>query len=248
MAQELHIALTDALAERAGTPALAALVDEPATAPVANLLFLHGAGLDMRAPFMEAFAARWSSLGLRVVRFDQPYMQRAATEGKRRPPDRMPVLLAATRAVETALRERFADAPWALAGKSMGARIATLVAAGEADCFGETHTGAARALVALGYPLHPPTKPQELRTEHFPRVGAPWFVAQGTRDPFGSAAELAPLLENLGAAHELLAVDGGDHDFELPARRARSRDDVLDDVLDDVATHAARFVGHHARP
>jgi predicted alpha/beta-hydrolase family hydrolase len=244
MAQELHIALTDALAERAGTPVLTALVDEPASAPVANLVFLHGAGLDMRAPFMEAFAANWSALGLRVVRFDQPYMQRAATEGKRRPPDRMPVLLAATRAVAAALRERFDDAPWALAGKSMGARIATLIAAGESDFLGDTHTGAACALVALGYPLHPPTKPQELRTEHFPRVTTPWFVAQGTRDPFGSAAELAPLLESLGAAHELALVDGGDHDFALPARLARSRDDVLAEV----AAHAARFVGHHARP
>jgi hypothetical protein len=243
MAQELCIELASALAERAGTRSLGAFLDEPRRAHAGNLLFLHGAGLDRRGAFMEAFATAWCDRGWRVLRFDQPYMQRVHDEGRRRPPDRMPVLLAASRAALAFAQEQFGGT-WSLAGKSMGARIATLIAAEEPDVFANTTRGGIRAVLALGYPLHPPTKPQELRVAHFPRIGVPLFVAQGTRDPFGSAAELAPHLANIATHNELFTVDGGDHDFDVLARLRRSQADVVSDV----AERSAQFLLHHTRP
>jgi predicted alpha/beta-hydrolase family hydrolase len=152
------------------------LFDGPCDANL-TLVLAHGAGAAMDSPFMDYFAAALAARGNRVVRFEFPYMQRRRAEGGRRPPDRQPRLLGHWRAVI----EHVGAPRLAIGGKSMGGRMASLLA----DEVGAT------ALVCLGYPFHPSGKPEKLRTEHLLELSTPALFVQGTRDPLGSAAEVA---------------------------------------------------------
>jgi predicted alpha/beta-hydrolase family hydrolase len=111
----------------------------------------------------------------------------------------------------------------------MGGRIATQVAA-------QAGTDPA-GLVLLGYPLHPPGKPNQLRAAHLPRVRAPMLFVQGSRDAFGGPGELEPILRGLCPGTRLFVVDGGDHSLSLP----KSRGEALDTTLARVAEEVARF-------
>src|SRR5262249_53778472 len=141
----------------------------------------HGAGADMNAAALTTVADALAAAGVPSLRFDFPY-RRAG----RRAPDRPPVLDAAVReaAADLARRTKVPAAPLVLGGRSMGGRICSLVAADDADPV------PALGLVMLGYPLHPPGKPETLRVEHFKRLPMPVLFASGTRDAFGSPAEL----------------------------------------------------------
>ena len=125
---------------------------------------------------MNAFAAGLADQGLRVVRFEFPYMAERRQTGKRRPPDREPVLRQTWLEVIAAVDAR----PLIIGGKSMGGRIASLIA-DEADVAG---------LVCLGYPFHPTRKPDQLRVEHLRAIRTPTLILQGERDAFGSADEV----------------------------------------------------------
>jgi predicted alpha/beta-hydrolase family hydrolase len=200
-----------------------------AATPSHHLLVLgHGAGAGQHHPFMTAIATRLAARGLDVVTFDFDYMQQG-----RRVPDRAPVLEACfARVIDWAVgRDELAGRRLLIGGKSMGGRIAThLAAAGFAAGAG---TGPAVAgTVALGYPLHPPGKPQQLRTAHLGAIAAPLLIVQGRRDTFGTPDELRPVIAAMGAAVTLHVVDGGDHSFAV----ARTpRDTVLATVADVVA-------------
>jgi predicted alpha/beta-hydrolase family hydrolase len=176
-----------------------------ASSPV--LVLAHGAGGDQSHPWMVAWARALGELGLHVVTFDFPYTARG-----KRAPDKNDVLeqcwirvLAHVRATAGGAR----GAPIFAGGKSMGGRIASQIAAG-----GEVVAG----LVFLGYPLHPPGKHADLRTQHWPKVRVPSLFVQGTRDPFGSPAEIAAHTRELGARATIYAVDGGDHSLIVPKK------------------------------
>jgi hypothetical protein len=173
-------------------------------APAAFIL-AHGAGAGHQHPFMVSFAEALSTLGLDVVTFNFLY-----TEEKRRLPDRGPVLEETYRHVIEHVRAQLESARRALfiGGKSMGGRIATQVAAADADL-------PVAGLVLLGYPLHPPAQPHKLRDAHLPSVRRPMLFVQGRRDTFGTPDELAPILARLTPAPLLHVVDGGDHSFKL---------------------------------
>lgn len=174
------------------------LVDSPPQ-PRAKLVLAHGAGLPMDAPFLAQIAAGLAARGVEVVRFEFPYMQRLRREGKRAPPDRMPVLEAAFRAVI----ERVAGGlPLFLGGKSMGGRVATRIA----------DTTAARGVVVLGYPFHPPRRADKLRLEPMRTLQTPCLIVQGTRDPLGTADEVADYA--LAANTRVHWLADGDHSFE----------------------------------
>jgi predicted alpha/beta-hydrolase family hydrolase len=179
----------------------------------AALILGHGAGAGQHHPFMVEFAQALSALGLDVVTFNFLY-----TEQKRRIPDRGPVLEDCYRAVIDAVRVRLDSARRALfiGGKSMGGRIATQVAAADAQL-------PVSGLVLLGYPLHPPGQPQKLRDAHLPLVGRPMLFVQGSRDAFGTPDELAPILARLSPPPIVHTIDGGDHSFTVsrkhPARQ-----------------------------
>lgn len=159
---------------------------------------------------MRARASDLASRGLRVVTFDFPYIS-----ARRKVPDRAPVLLAAWRAVVDHAADRWDDVSLAIGGKSMGGRMATMLAA-EPDA-----PPAIAACIALGYPLHPPGRPDQLRVLHLGAIRVPLLVVQGERDPFGSPDDVAREFEAAGAHPRVIAVAGGGHGFEVRARDAR---------------------------
>jgi predicted alpha/beta-hydrolase family hydrolase len=188
----------------------------PAAAGRPKLLVLaHGAGAGQRHPFMVAIATRLAEAGVEVVTFNFPYL-----EQKRRVPDRAPVLEACFRAVIAACTEGRTDTPRVfIGGKSMGGRMATHLAAQGVDglC----------GVVALGYPLHPPGKPEQRRTAHLPSIAVPVLVVQGERDTFGTPGELAPVIASMQAPVRLHVVAGGDHSLTV---RGTPRDAVYASV------------------
>jgi uncharacterized protein len=131
----------------------------------------------MGSPFMTFFAKGLADKGSRVARFEFPYMASRRLTGKQKPPDREPVLR------ETWLKvvKMLGTKGLVIGGKSMGGRIASLVA-DEAEVAG---------LVCLGYPFHPVGKPDKLRVEHLAKIKTPTLIVQGERDPFGGKEEVA---------------------------------------------------------
>lgn len=188
------------------------LVDGPADA-AATLLLAHGAGAPMDSPFMQVIASGLAERGWRVVRFEFPYMARARLTGRRGGPDRLPLLLEAFRrqlALEGDGRPLF------IGGKSLGGRVASLLLAELAGAEPPA-AGAVRGALCLGYPFHPPGKPERLRTEHLQTLALPALILQGERDPFGRPEEVAGY--GLSAQIALRWIPDGDHSFK-PTRRS----------------------------
>jgi predicted alpha/beta-hydrolase family hydrolase len=180
-----------------------------------TVVLAHGAGAGKDHPWMKRVAQAFESAGLRVVTFNFPYI-----DAKRRVPDRPAVLEAHFAAV---WRDAAAGAtgPMIAAGKSMGGRIASQVAAK-----GEL-TPAPAGLIFFGYPLHPPGKPDQRRDAHLPNITAPMLFLQGTRDPFASPEEMHALVERLPSA-TLSIVEGGDHSLATTRKPgARSVEDAV---------------------
>ncbi len=180
------------------------LVDGPTNAP-RTVALAHGAGAGMDSPFMEFFAKGLAGRGVRVVRFEFPYMASKRATGKQKPPDREPVLRETWRQVI----ERLGREGLVIGGKSMGGRIASLIA-DEADIAG---------LVCLGYPFHPAGKPGRLRVEHLKSIRTPTLIVQGERDPFGGREEVAGY--ELSPAIRVAWMPDGDH--SLKPRKASGR-------------------------
>jgi len=185
------------------------LIDGPEQAPL-TYVFAHGAGAPMDTPFMTFFAEALAARGWRVVRFEFPYMARRRLEPKRPPPDRQPVLLETWQAVISHLGPE----KLVIGGKSMGGRMASLVAD---DAHAEGR--GVRGLACLGYPFHPAGKPERLRTGHLAALETPCLICQGTRDALGNAQEVAGY--TLSPAIRLHWAEDGDHD--LKPRKASGR-------------------------
>jgi predicted alpha/beta-hydrolase family hydrolase len=187
--------------------------------PTAALILAHGAGAGQLHPFMVRFGHALSARNIDIVTFNFLY-----TAQRRRLPDRGPVLEACYRSVVQAVADRVESARHHLfiGGKSMGGRIATQIAAGAALPI--------RGLVLLGYPLHPPGRPEQRRDRHLPAVARPMLFVQGSRDTFGTPAELTPVLSGLIPPPALHIVEGGDHSFALPKKDSARQAAVFDDV------------------
>lgn len=191
------------------------LFDGPDDAPV-RLILAHGAGQDADSPFMGAIAAALANHGLRVERFRFPYMQRAVESGTRRPPDREPVLLDAwRRAIAESLAERGECERLVIGGKSLGGRIASMIA----------DDAPAAGLVCLGYPFHPPGKPDRLRIDHLRALVTPTLICQGTRDPFGNRDEVSRI--QLSPKIGITWIEDGEHSFKPRRSSGRTLDDNL---------------------
>ena len=187
------------------------------------LVFAHGAGAPQKHPFMVAVARGLAARGLPVVTFDFPYMRHG-----RKAPDRAPVLEAAFREVMSAARETFTPRRLFIGGKSMGGRMATHLAAEGDDVNG---------VVALGYPLHPPGRPEQPRSAHLPNIRVPVLIVQGERDAFGTPGELKPVLETMTAPVGLHIVPGADHSLAVKGKRTG---ELLEGVIDAVADWVRR--------
>lgn len=156
----------------------------------------------MDSPFMAAIAGGLAERGWRVARFEFPYMQRMRLTGRRQAPDRLPRLQAALR---DAVAELTGSGPLLIGGKSMGGRVASLLVDELAASAG------VRGCLCLGYPFHPPGRPEHLRTEHLERLRTPTLILQGERDSFGRRGEVEGY--GLSPAVELAWIPSGDHSF-----------------------------------
>lgn len=179
------------------------------------VLLAHGAGGGKDSSFVVHLQAGLAEVGYPVLAFDYPY----AAEG-RRAPDRAGVLTACHRAAAEWLRREVSD-DLVLAGKSMGGRMASHLAAEGEPC---------SALVFFGYPLHPAGRPDRLRTDHLPAIRVPMLFLAGTRDRLAGLDLLRPVVEELPEA-DLEVVEGGDHSFRVPKAQGRSWEEVLDELV-----------------
>lgn len=204
-------------------------MNDPKT-PRAVLLLAHGAGAPMDSDFMTAMAALIAARDVLVARFEFPYMHRRRTEGGKRPPDRMPVLLAAFGEAAAAARARWPELPLLIGGKSMGGRAAAMIAP-------EVRP---EGVVCLGYPFHPAGKaatPERLAPLAAPPC--PVLLVQGTRDALGSADEVADYA--LGAAVSLAWIADGDHSLKPRKASGLTPDAALGQAADAIAAFAARI-------
>ena len=229
----------------AGTDSVSAL-DYPAeagaaTAIAATLILAHGAGAPQTHPFMTAFARGLVRRGIHVVTFNFLYRERG-----RRAPDPAARLEACYRAVIAAVRDRQpgTDRRLLVGGKSMGGRIASQVVA--ADTQAGVSPGV-DGLVLLGYPLHPPGRPERLRAAHLSAIAAPMLFVQGSRDTFGTPDELRPVLAGCRSA-ELFVVDGGDHSFKVRGKGAPAEVEIHAGVQDAIGGWIGRLSDQEPAP
>lgn len=203
-------------AEPADAPPVRGVLHRPAGRPRGGVVLAHGAGSDAGAPLLVALAAALAAHGVAALRCDLSFRQ-ARPHGPPRPGEAARDR-AGLRAAVLALRAGPAGhdgppgrpqdgpVPWvAVGGHSYGGRQASLLLADE--------PALAAALLLLAYPLHPPRRPTEMRTAHFPRLGIPTLFVHGTRDPFGTEAELRAAMAALAGRASLLIVDGAGHDL-----------------------------------
>ena len=167
-----------------------------------GLVLTHGAGGNCQAPLLANAATAFAASGLAVLRCDLPFRQRRP-KGPPSPAGAGEDRAGLRRAVR-AMREIVPD-KLGLGGQSYGGRQATMLAADE--------PGLVDLLLLFSYPLHPPGKPERLRTDHFPRLGCPCLFISGTADPFGSIAELSAAVGLIRAPTRLIAIDGAGHDL-----------------------------------
>ncbi len=189
-------------------------------------MLAHGAGAGEKHPFMTAMARGLAERGIDVVTFEFPYMR-----AKRRAPDKAPVLEAAFRDAVTEAIERVGQngqmVRLFIGGKSMGGRIATHLAAQGLEGL--------RGVIALGYPLHPPGKPDLPRVAHLPAIKVPVLIVQGERDAFGTPDELRPVIGTMPGAVTLHVIAGGDHSLAVPKSSGVTQKEIHADVLDTIA-------------
>ena len=189
-----------------------------------TVVLAHGAGAPMDAPWMTDVAQGLAGHGLRVVRFEFPYMAQRRDTGKRRGPDRPPVLLETWRAV---IEELGAPGELIIGGKSMGGRIATMVA----------DTAGVAGLLCFSYPFHPAGRPEKTRTAHLATLETPSLILQGTRDPLGNADDVAGY--DLSPAINLHWLEDGDHDLKPRKASGRTHAQNLAEAVDAAAAFIA---------
>ena len=199
-------------------------------ASIATLVLAHGAGGAMDSSWMNDMAGLLAERRIRTVRFEFAYMA-GRRQGKRGGPPRADTLLGEYRSVIDELGTQ--TQPLLIGGKSMGGRVASMLA-------DEEHTaGRIAGLVCLGYPFHPPGQPEKLRTAHLETLQTPTLICQGTRDPFGTATDVAGY--RLSSAITVHWLEDGEHGF-IPRKAISGRTTAqnLGEAADAVAGFGER--------
>jgi uncharacterized protein len=189
-----------------------------------TVLLGHGAGASQTSGFMRMFANGLTARGLDVMTFNFVYMEQG-----RSVPDQKGKLETCFRSViEAALKhKKLKNNTLIVGGKSMGGRIASQVVAAE-------DASEVAGLVFLGYPLHPPGNPANLRVEHLEHVGKPMLFVQGTRDALGTPEEIQPFTKNLRPAAKIFAIEGGDHSFKAPKKFGLPQEEIYTAAMDEI--------------
>ncbi|MGH9821850.1 MAG: alpha/beta hydrolase family protein [Blastocatellia bacterium] len=195
-----------------------------------TIILGHGAGAGQLSGFMVKFAAGLAERGLDAVTFNFSY-----TEQGRRVPDPGPRLEACYRSVIQAVTAQpaLASNHLIIGGKSMGGRIASQVAAQGLEARFNL-----AGLILLGYPLHPPGKPDQLRDKHLPKIKSRMLFVQGSRDTFGTPEELEKVFKVIGPNATLFVVEDGDHSFKVPKKHIPAQEEIYSDVMDRIAGFA----------
>jgi uncharacterized protein len=198
----------------------------------ARLLFVlaHGAGAGMRHPFLEAISQRLAEQGIATLRYQFRYM-----EQRSRRPDPPTVAAATVRAAVAEAARLAPGLPLVAGGKSFGGRMTSTAQA-------EEPLPGVRGLVFLGFPLHPPGRPDDKRAEHLARVTIPMLFLQGARDEFADLDLLRPVVKRLGDRATLHLVEGGDHSFKVPKKSGRSEGDVMGELARAIVTWSLKLV------
>lgn len=191
-------------------------------------IFAHGAGAGMDHDFMNSVAKGLAAKGIQVVRFNFPYMVKRAEDGKKRPPDRAPKLLEAYQAV---IKELAVNGPVVIGGKSMGGRMASLLANEENVA----------AVACLGFPFHPPGKPENYKGEHLAHMTKPCLVLQGERDTFGKREELTTF--SLSDTVSVEFVPDGDHSFKPRVRSGHTEQGNINLAVEKLADFILEVYG-----
>jgi predicted alpha/beta-hydrolase family hydrolase len=209
------------------------LFDGPEDAPL-TIVLAHGAGAPMDSGFMNVVAGGLAARGLRVARFEFPYMAKRRSvpnqRGGRGAPDRTPVLEQTWLEVIAALGGTEGGRDLVIGGKSMGGRIASHVA-DRAYLNGQV-----RGLVCMCYPFHPPGQPLKLRTAHLAGLRTPTLILQGTRDDFGNRDEVATY--NFYPTIRVHWLEGGDHSFKPLKASGRTERQNVDEAIAAAADFA----------
>jgi uncharacterized protein len=212
-----------AFADSAAEPAVCGFLHEPAEHNGGAVVLTHGAGANCQSKLLTAVSERFAAAGFTVLRFDLPFRMQSRF-GPPLPGSANRDRDGLRRAV--ALMKEKARGPVFLGGHSYGGRQATILASEEPQFVD--------ALLLLSYPLHPPNKPAQLRTSHFPKLTTPALFVHGTSDPFGTIEEMNVALKLIPARHTLFQVDGVAHDLltkkslgDLPSRVLRAFQDFL---------------------
>jgi len=190
----------------------------------ALLVFAHGAGADMDSEFISDFTGRLNAINCDVIRFNFPYMDKRAIDGKRRPPDRMPALLTC---YEKVLSNITTNLPVFLIGKSMGGRVAATLVADDINVSG---------VICLGYPFHPQKKPEKLRLEPLQKTTKPILIMQGERDALGSKSEIVDY--DLSSLCDLVYLTDGDHNLKPRVKSGFTHQQHIESAL----TAISRFI------
>src|SRR6059058_1124461 len=201
--------------------------------PGARWLYVlaHGAGAGMRHPFLETFARALAERDVATLRYQFPYMERRA-----RRPDPPAVAAATVRAAVAEAARIAPDLPLVAGGKSFGGRMTSTAQT-------EEPLPGVRGLVFLGFPLHPPGRPDDKRAEHLAQVRIPMLFLQGDRDEFADLTLLRPVLQRLGERATLHLVEGGDHSFHVLKRSGRTDADVMTELVATVDRWATKLLG-----
>ncbi|HTA49564.1 MAG TPA: alpha/beta family hydrolase [Verrucomicrobiae bacterium] len=216
------------LTDVAVDPFVRGLLHRPATPNGDGLVVTHGAGSNCQSPLLVALAETFAEAGFTVLRCDLPYRQDrpygppGPGDGKR---DRAGLKNA------IAVLKHLARGRVFVGGHSYGGRQASMLCAEAAEKSPEEAARLAAGLLLLSYPLHPPRKPEQLRTQHFFHLHTPALFVQGTRDPFGSIAEIEQALKLIPAKTKLLQVEGAGHDLGFKGKAGR--DKLSGDVLSE---------------
>lgn len=211
----------------------------PMNGPV--YVFAHGAGADLNSEFMTQVAEHLGESGVRVVRFNFPYMIKRSEDGKRRPPDRVPKLLAA---YEVVIREL--NCPVVIGGKSMGGRMSSMLLA-ENALREEGERLPILGSACLGFPFHAPAKDTKDRLDHLKELTEPLLIVQGTRDAMGTQVEVNGYIEEgkMNSSIKMSWLEDGNHDLKPRKISGFNHQQHIESAVQQVADFVLQLHRHH---
>jgi predicted alpha/beta-hydrolase family hydrolase len=203
-------------ADNAVDPKVRGFLHQPELPNYDGIVLSHGAGSNAAAPLLVALAETFSARGVTVLRCDLPYRQ-SRSFGPPGPGDAARDRAGLNNAL--AAMRKVVSGRLFLGGHSYGGRQSSMLCAEVSKAeLSQPESTLVTALLLLSYPLHPPRKPEQQRTQHLPDLRTPTLFVQGTRDPFGSIAEMEQALKMIPAKTRLLVMEGAGHDLGLKGK------------------------------